>query len=359
MAPLSRKKIDQLGDRLRRPDSPSVDDVRLLAEYRDEHLPVLAKVLHRVCELGLRSTVYSARQKNAQTIIEKLRRAPKMEFSNMQDIAGARIVLLEGGRLAQDEAVQAISGAFADHKKVLDRRAEPRCGYRAVHIPVKQDGYVVEIQVRTHMQDRWAQLFERLGDHLGRQIRYGEPPDDPQALVRPGAPVTRAELVDYTLDISDQVADSEGVENTYLRLQRYADGLEFVPPDVRDGLAQLRHRIADNIRNTAALVEAIRKVVPDGVSMPVQITPAATTDGKHFPHFLIAYRRSTGTLVECTGFDLDHIDSIIARRTEIEQAHRDDPDYEVVLLASHSEGDLLRTHARYFKNLSQLASKRG
>ncbi len=47
---------------------------------------------------------------------------------------------------------------------------------------------------------------------------------------------------------------------------------------------------------------------------------------------------------------------VVARRTDLEQQHRGDPDYEVVLIASHSEADLLKTHARYFKNLAQLAS---
>jgi hypothetical protein len=35
----------------------------------------------------------------------------------------------------------------------------------------------VEIQIRTLLQDLWAQVLERLGDHLGRDIRYGSWPD--------------------------------------------------------------------------------------------------------------------------------------------------------------------------------------
>ncbi len=194
MPRLSHKKIDQLGERLRSSSVPSRDDMKVLAEYRDEHLEVIPRVLHTIAGLRLPvEVVFSARQKNAQTIIAKLRRELHMEFSNMQDVAGARVVLRSGGRLEQDEVVKAICDAFPDHKKVLDRRVDPKVGYRAVHVPVKRDGYLAEIQVRTLYQDRWAQLFERLGDLVGRQIRYGEPPDKPEEPVQPGSPVTRAE----------------------------------------------------------------------------------------------------------------------------------------------------------------------
>jgi hypothetical protein len=38
------------------------------------------------------------------------------------------------------------------------------------------DGFIVEIQVRTTLQDLWAQAVERLADEVGREIRYGGVP---------------------------------------------------------------------------------------------------------------------------------------------------------------------------------------
>jgi ppGpp synthetase/RelA/SpoT-type nucleotidyltranferase len=41
------------------------------------------------------------------------------------------------------------------------------------------DSCYVEIQLRTGLQDLWAQVFERFSDIAGRGIRYGDVPDNP------------------------------------------------------------------------------------------------------------------------------------------------------------------------------------
>ena len=60
--------------------------------------------------------------------------------------------------------------------KIVDRRAEPMHGYRAVHVIVFPEDAPIEIQVRTEWQHEWAEFFEKLADRIGRGIRYGEPP---------------------------------------------------------------------------------------------------------------------------------------------------------------------------------------
>jgi ppGpp synthetase/RelA/SpoT-type nucleotidyltranferase len=110
----------------------------------------------------------------------------------MQDIAGVRLVI-EGTRLDQDRVVERILELFPD-ARMVDRREKPSYGYRAVHVIVRTRGCLVEVQVRTELQDSWAQGMERLADIYGRQIRYGEPPTDADAEVAPG--MTRQEFVD-------------------------------------------------------------------------------------------------------------------------------------------------------------------
>jgi ppGpp synthetase/RelA/SpoT-type nucleotidyltranferase len=155
-------------------DRPSADDLALLQsllEAYDEALEVAVKQVRD----GLNVRV-SSRIKNTATIIEKLRR-PGASLNTIQDLAGMRIVMDEGGRRAQDSLVERLSDLFEEPArpvKQIDRRADPRSGYRAVHLVVHVNDVPVEIQVRTELQHEWAELFEKLADRLGRGIRYGE-----------------------------------------------------------------------------------------------------------------------------------------------------------------------------------------
>jgi len=71
-------------------------------------------------------------------------------------------------------------------------------------------------------------------------------------------------------------------------------------------------------------------------------------------HYLVRYRRSTGDLLQCKDLGSDRARAL-GQRFEDERVHKDDPDIEVVLLTASSLEALLRTHARYFKTVSQLA----
>ena len=64
---------------------------------------------------------------------------------------------------------------------MVDRRATPSHGYRAVHVIVSMDRHLAEVQVRTELQHRWAMLVERFADAWVQQIKYGGPPDDAAA----------------------------------------------------------------------------------------------------------------------------------------------------------------------------------
>ena len=57
--------------------------------------------------------------------------------------------------------------------ELLDRRQMPSFGYRAIHVISRVERCPVEIQLRTHYQDTWAQAMEFFGDRWGRAIRYG------------------------------------------------------------------------------------------------------------------------------------------------------------------------------------------
>jgi Region found in RelA / SpoT proteins len=57
--------------------------------------------------------------------------------------------------------------------KVIDRRAVPSHGYRAVHVVVNVEGRPIEVQVRTSLQHLWAELSEKVSDIINPAIKYG------------------------------------------------------------------------------------------------------------------------------------------------------------------------------------------
>ena len=101
----------------------------------------LDEVTRVLADLGLEP---GSRLKTVGTLVDKLRRIPE-PLSRIQDVAGARVVA-EMTRGEQDRLVERITARFDDYR-VKDRRAEPSFGYRAVHIIVRVQGRLVEIQV--------------------------------------------------------------------------------------------------------------------------------------------------------------------------------------------------------------------
>jgi hypothetical protein len=72
-------------------------------------------------------------------------------------------------------------------------------------------------------------------------------------------------------------------------------------------------------------------------------------------YFLLVYDRSTGAL-ELTEFAEDEAPRASRERFERELAERGRPEMEVVILRSPSRAALERTHARYFKSVSELTA---
>ena len=176
----SNKKVQRLGKRLvasATPDEADFDQLDLLLAAYDEALLSAATLVEERLDIRLTS-----RLKVTGTIIEKLHRHGGWFLPKMQDLAGIRIVG-EFNRNGQDQLVEQLRDLFASDDvdqspEVVDRRKDPRQGYRAVHLVVHHIGLPVEIQVRTKWQHEWANMFEKMADLLGRGIRYGEPPDE-------------------------------------------------------------------------------------------------------------------------------------------------------------------------------------
>ncbi|HUI43565.1 MAG TPA: hypothetical protein VL523_16510 [Terriglobia bacterium] len=167
MSGISKTQVDLLGDRLRKGEV-SDEDLRRL----DSHRGSFAEAYHEVIAAVRAATQLEPTgrpAKSTTSIVEKLRRET-IRLSQMQDIAGCRLVVEDIA--LQDRVVEELRGGFA-RVTVVDRRKQPSYGYRAVHlIPIFRNR-AVEIQVRTELQHLWAQLSERLSDAVDPAIKYG------------------------------------------------------------------------------------------------------------------------------------------------------------------------------------------
>jgi Region found in RelA / SpoT proteins len=206
---ISRTQLDKLGRKLARDEPISDDDYRLLQLAAGMYQAELDAVEERLRHLGFQA---STRVKTTGTLIDKLRRT-KLSLASIQDFAGARIII-DGTRQDQDQAVNRIIDAFQDCPKApqrIDRRERPSHGYRAVHVIVYTETVPVEIQVRTKLQDAWAQISEKLGDIWGRGLRYGLGPDQPDQPVAPATPdsPTRAHVVELLAGMAETISALE------------------------------------------------------------------------------------------------------------------------------------------------------
>ena len=73
-------------------------------------------------------------------------------------------------------------------------------------------------------------------------------------------------------------------------------------------------------------------------------------------YFVLVYKQMSGALQVFEEFPEGAGHEALDRRFELELEYRNNPDAEVVVLGADSRSDLEKTHARYFKNLRELAA---
>jgi ppGpp synthetase/RelA/SpoT-type nucleotidyltranferase len=214
--PYSGSKADKLSQRLRHAERIHDDDLDLLLELLRAYQEALDHVQHRLRSLGYAPT---SRTKTTGVLVDKLKRE-QTSLKSVQDIAGARIVE-DCDRDEQDTIVAAIVREFANEAKpprIRDRRSDPSHGYRAVHVIVTALELPVEIQVRTFLQDQWAQIVESLGDKWGRGVRYGEQPPVPEQPVV-GA-ITQVRFWRIIQDLAERTNEIEAIRVSLNGLER-------------------------------------------------------------------------------------------------------------------------------------------
>lgn len=235
--------MNKLGDRLRKADVPAEEDLNLLATIRLDYDEPMQRVRTRVEGIAGPAAAVVPRLKTTATIVEKLKREAT-RLATMQDIAGVRLVA-DMTLTEQDRIVRRIEHSL-NVIDVYDLRDKPRYGYRAFHVVVEDDECPVEIQIRTEIQNEWAQTMEGYTDVLGREIKYALPDDTPTLVL---------DLVRLMTEWSDGLARIERNRDRAIRIQLDADALAG-QPDSRERRTALE-ALADEFEEVAAEDEAI------------------------------------------------------------------------------------------------------
>jgi ppGpp synthetase/RelA/SpoT-type nucleotidyltranferase len=302
--PMSKTALDRLGAHLAAGSEVSDEDLANLARAVDAYQQVLDGVKGQLTSLGYEATT---RVKTTRTLVEKLRREHPMRLSQVQDLAGARIIV--PNRPTQDDAAIKIRRHFeaSGHAcREIDRRTNPSHGYRALHLVLNVASVLVEIQIRTDLEDTWAQIVERLADQWGRGIRYGEQPVNPDTRVRAGEQtLSRRQAMAYLIELGTAIGEFElgrgalmllgQIGDLFARLLPYASQL---PP------AQDPRPISElpaEERESADIVAAgLSLVSPPEVRGALAADPTTTTLGGLFAIFRTVFdasREETDTML--------------------------------------------------------------
>ncbi|MFF3066556.1 hypothetical protein ACFVQ3_18605 [Oerskovia sp. NPDC057915] len=265
----SRKKLHKLGKALLAGDlppdgCPTYEKVMLWHhELASEVAGIIANTRWSTFDSGLRNTQLrvSSRGKTLDTLVQKLGRSG-IGLENIQDIAGVRV---DGDFTLRQQTL--FAEVLADHFEVeeqgkRDLRNEPHSGYRAFHLWVRCPAGRVEIQIRTEGQSEWANTYERLGDRIGRGIRYDEPaPDsDAQATVEAMHRLSHSlrvleELRDFSIDLGPEYVGSLLKEATKQGLMDERSEDQRTVPDIQ----VVRSQLEQFLREYVAEMQALRR----------------------------------------------------------------------------------------------------
>ncbi len=108
-------------------------------------------------------------------MVEKLTREPG-RLASMADIGGVRALCDTQG---QADTLHGKLTELLDVARVRDWARSPRAtGYRGIHLHARHGGRVIEIQLRTVVQDAWANLVEEESRDSGIDYKGGQGGED-------------------------------------------------------------------------------------------------------------------------------------------------------------------------------------
>ena len=178
----SKNQYNIAGEKLKK-NNLSIEDTKIFLEklntYKTSHsypLDIFVNRLSRLSKKEKYQTLISQRLKRTTSIIKKLKRSygdkPSMKLTQMQDIAGCRIIF-DNLKLLYNFYINNYLNSDLKHKLVKTNNyiENPKeDGYRSLHLVYKYEsdkemkktynGLLIEIQFRTKIQHIWATAVE-------------------------------------------------------------------------------------------------------------------------------------------------------------------------------------------------------
>lgn len=185
----SKNRVKTAGKRIRR-NQATDEDWDVLENHRRAHARTLNTHQIRLRRV-LTNIEFSVAQrlKRRPTIIDKLRREPKMQLSTMHDIAGCRVIFNSLGDLIayrndmlKKPTRHVHMNRGNEHFNYI--KYPKSSGYRGIHEVYKTktgrtdakawDDLLIEVQLRTKAQHAWATAVETIDLLNGERAKFGE-----------------------------------------------------------------------------------------------------------------------------------------------------------------------------------------
>ena len=321
----SNSQIDKAGKSLTQGDEVTLESIELeeiFDHYRAAHLEPLSETtleLQSWLQNHGGSYYIAQRLKRKPQIIRKLKRF-RTRLTQLQDIGGCRIIVDNNNDVSR--LIQFIKERVQDHKnfeinKITDYRYEGRddSGYRAVHLILKRDGKVLELQLRSRIQHYWAESIERTSIIYGYHLKEQE-----------GDPT----VIKYFKTLSDVFHEIEILREPSsqqkLSLDKLREEAEFL-------ISQSdKNRVFYNYIN-----EDIVKTLKEKEGGDTLLT-----------NWIIVFDWKSGSFITWDTVERNQADDAVKKYVEYERQFTTEDSYEVVMIGSSDIASVRHTHSHYF-----------
>lgn len=330
----SKSKVDWAGDILiSETSSPQEIEkaLEILDNWRAIHrypMHIFKKRLKRVSEKMDEESLAVQRLKRLPSILKKLQRGyygnePTMKLSQMQDIAGCRVVM-SNVEVAKKLYKEGYIRGDLKHKKVNEKDyiTNPKeDGYRSIHLMYRYksdkegkkeyNGLLVEIQIRSKLQHLWATAIETVDFFTRQAIKSNE---------------GQKEWTDFFKLVSSAFAIMENspiVPNT--------------PTDEKELYSQIKKKEEE--------LQVIR--VMSGWAQAVQVFEKASKIKPNLKFFLLELDIIGGKL-NITSYPEGQEERAISDYAKAEKRNQGKKEYDVVLVGVDATNDLRKAYPNYF-----------